>query len=563
MVSMRQIPERESLTEEFKSDQKRLPDSEIIDTVVALSNTDGGRLFLGVEDDGVVTGVHKQHADPTQLAAFIANKTVPPVSARVSSLTLTHDGFPSDSGASVIVVEVSRSTAIVSSASGKIMRRRLKADGTPESVALYPYEIITRLSSLGQLDYSSFPIPDSTIDDFDPIELQRLRNILTRNKGVDQSLLELSDDELLGALRMTVSVDGVLTPTITGILLAGKAEAIRRSVPTHGATFQVLRGTEVRINQDFDQPLLYTIEKLGNLFEAWNPEREFEDGLFRTPAPEFDQRAFREAVVNAFGHRDYAAMGRVRVLIDDEGLTVSNPGGFIEGINVRNLLTAEPRGRNECLMGALKRIGLAERTGRGIDRIYEGSLVFGRPLPDYSASTPTTVRVFIARTAPDPLFMKMIAEEAVRTGRPLSLRSLLILNALKDQRRLSASELVSQLPFSDTMTRSTLGNLVEAGLVEAWGQGGSRAYTLSKNVYAESGEDIGYVRQADIDRMRYEELILQLAQQRCDGIATRDVEQLLRVSHKQAYREVAKLVRKGRLQKYGSGRATKYRVVPR
>ncbi len=560
MTRVKVIPEHESLTVEFKSDLKKLADSEIVDTVVALSNTDGGSLFLGIEDDGTVTGVHERHSDSTQLAAFLANNTVPPVSARVASLTLDANGTPSNAGMSVVEVEVPRSTAIVSSASGKIMRRRLKADGSPESVALYPYEIITRLSTIGQLDYSSFPVPDSTINDFDPVEIQRLRNILMRNKGADQSLLELSDEELFSALRMTTSVNGAPTPTITGILLAGKPAIIHRAVPTHEATFQVLAGTEVRLNQDFDQPLLYTIEKMGDMFEAWNPEREFEDGLFRTPAPEFDRRALREALVNAFGHRDYSAMGRVRVLIDDEGLTISNPGGFVEGINIRNLLTAEPRGRNECLMGALKRVGLAERTGRGIDRIYEGSLAFGRPLPDYSGSTSTTVQVFISRTAPDPLFMKMISEESARTGSPLSLLSLLVLNALKSQRRLSAQELIAQLPFSEAKARSAIGNLIEAGLIEAWGQGNSRAYTLSKSVYARKGKEIEYSRQADIDKLRHEELILQLAKQHGGSITTRDVEQLLRMKHKQAYRKIAKLVKEGKLVLVGSGRAASYRL---
>lgn len=64
-------------------------------------------------------------------------------------------------------------------------------------------------------------------------------------------------------------------------------------------------------------------------------------------------------------------MGSVRVQINDEGLTISNPGGFVEGITLNNLLTAEPYGRNPLLSDALKRIGLAERTGRGIDRILK------------------------------------------------------------------------------------------------------------------------------------------------------------------------------------------------
>ena len=58
--------------------------------------------------------------------------------------------------------------------------------------------------------------------------------------------------------------------------------------------------------------------------------------------------------------------------ISEDGLNIANPGGFIEGVSIKNLLTAEPHGRNPQLADALKRIGLAERTGRGIDRIYEG-----------------------------------------------------------------------------------------------------------------------------------------------------------------------------------------------
>ena len=56
----------------------------------------------------------------------------------------------------------------------------------------------------------------------------------------------------------------------------------------------------MRVNQDFDQPLLYTIEKMREMLDPWNPERESEDGLFRQSVPEFDQRTFREALVNAF-----------------------------------------------------------------------------------------------------------------------------------------------------------------------------------------------------------------------------------------------------------------------
>lgn len=76
----------ESLTAEFKSDVSCIPDGDIIDAVVAFANTDGGDLYLGVEDNGDVSELHKDHIDTTRLAAFIANKTVPPIPVRTEIL---------------------------------------------------------------------------------------------------------------------------------------------------------------------------------------------------------------------------------------------------------------------------------------------------------------------------------------------------------------------------------------------------------------------------------------------------------------------------------------------
>ncbi|MBQ9412134.1 MAG: ATP-binding protein, partial [Oscillospiraceae bacterium] len=116
----RLIPEKETLTIEFKSDRKPIQDDVIIDSVVAFANTEGGDLYLGVENDGSITGIHKSHSDITRLAAFIANKTVPPQSVRVELL---------DEIQPVIRVQVAKSRTIVASSSGKTQRRQIKLDG--------------------------------------------------------------------------------------------------------------------------------------------------------------------------------------------------------------------------------------------------------------------------------------------------------------------------------------------------------------------------------------------------------------------------------------------------
>ncbi|MDH5297440.1 MAG: ATP-binding protein [Desulfobulbaceae bacterium] len=74
----------ETLTVEFKSDRKCLADRDLIAAVVALANTEGGDLLLGVEDDGTVTGLHGNHRDITGMAAFIANRTNPALTVSVA-----------------------------------------------------------------------------------------------------------------------------------------------------------------------------------------------------------------------------------------------------------------------------------------------------------------------------------------------------------------------------------------------------------------------------------------------------------------------------------------------
>ena len=543
---------KETSSLEFKSDLKRLPDDDLLDAVVALANSDGGTVYLGVEDDGTPTGIDKVHQDAVGLSAMIANRTVPPVSARAQIVGT--EKTP------VMQIDVPKSRSVVSTKSGKVLRRRMKVDGTPESVPMYPYEIATRLSDLGRLDFSAQPVPDATRDDFDPLERDRLRRIIGTYQSSDRNLLELTDEELEKSLQLTVTVDGKTMPTLTGLLLLGKGESLKRFVPTHRASFQVMSGTDIKVNQDYAGPLLKTIEQINDMFSPWNPSAELSVGLFSMMVPEFDHRAFREALVNAFGHRDYTLLGRVRVQLDDAGLTIANPGGFVEGINIHNLLTAEPYGRNPCLMDALKRTGLAERTGRGIDRIFEGALNYGRPLPDYSRSNRRGVSVLLPRSVPDKAFVELLAEERERSGKSMSLDGLLILDKLKSERRCGFDVLSGSLDMSDQRLRTVLGQLTEAGLVESAGVGARRTYMLGAKVYRRSGRAMEYVRQSDIDRVRYPELIIELMHEQ-KSVSKNDVMELLHLEGNQAYYQLRKLVLEGRAKKVGSGRNVRYAAV--
>lgn len=541
---------KESLTVEFKSDKNKLSDSDLIDVVVAFANTNGGDLYLGIEDDGEITGLHESHRDITQLAAFIANKTVPPMAVRAEK----------SEDKQYLKISVPKSRSIVASSSGKIQRRRIKPDGTPENVPLYPHEIASRLSDLSLLDYSGLCVPDARYSDLDPVERERLRSIIRMNPQGEQNLLELDDEELDKALRLVAESNGQLIPTYCGMLLIGRTDSLRRCVPTAEAAFQVMNGTNVVLNESFILPLLAAFEKMETYMNARNSEAEIEEGLFRISVPDYNKRAFREALVNAFSHRDYTMMGRVRVLMDNDGMTISNPGGFIEGVTIENLLTVEPHGRNTALADAMKRIGLAERTGRGVDRIFEGSLLYGKPLPDYSESTNVMVKLFIPKSLPDPNFTRLISDEHRHTGESLPINSLLVLNALKRSRRATVNELADFAHIPVEKARITVERLVESGLIEAAGNGKGRYYTLSARLYQADHNMPGYIRQKGINNVRYPEMVMQFAKENGGTITRGDVMELLHLSKSQAYHLLKKMVEEDKLVAEGTTRNAFYRL---
>lgn len=532
----------ESLTTEFKSDVSKLPDNDLVAAVVGLANTQGGYLIVGIEDNGKITGLHKKHQNMQGLASLIASRTVPSLSVKTEQITV--NSLP------IAIIYVPSSNTLVATSDGLIQRRRLKADGSPESIPFHPHEFMQRQSTLGVIDPSAIPMMDISSDALDPLQRQRLRNAIKRYGG-DNALAALDDEQLDGALRLVIEVEGNKHPTLTGLLFLGTVELLRDYLPSHEVAFQVLNGTNVKVNEFFKKPLLETFEEVELLFRARVTEEEIQIGLFRTPIPNYDRQAFREAFVNALVHRDYHRLGMVQVKLDDTGLTISSAGGFVEGVNLNNLLVVAPRSRNPLLADVMKRIGLAERTGRGIDRIYEGMLRYGRPAPDYSMSDTSAVSLYMANAGADVEFVRMIVEQEESTGN-MPIDSLIILSRLRDERRLTTAELIPSIQKPETQVRSVLGRLTETGLIEAHGQGRGRSYTLSSRVYKKLGEQIKYVRQTGPDAIQQEQMIVSFI--RYNGSIRRaDVMELCKLDKDRASRLLKNMKKNNLLELHGRG----------
>lgn len=544
------LPAQEALTVEFKSDRKRLSDDELVEALVCLANTEGGELWLGVEDDGTPTGLHETHQNLTGLPGLVAARTSPSLSVTVEAITLA--------GHQLARIRVGQAASEVATTAGKYLRRRLKPDGTPECVALLPHERSSRASRFGLVDASAQAVAGAVLSDLDPLERERLRQTVEQYGG-DRVLLDLDDEAMDGALGFTTrNATGERVPTLTGLLVIGRENALRDKVPTHEFAFQVLAREAVTFNEFRRYPLLKALDWLETNFRPYNPEKEIQVGLFRVPVPKVDMGAFREALANALVHRDYHRLSAVHVRLDDEGLTISNPGGLVEGVTLNNLLTTEPRPRNRALADAMKRIGVVERSGRGVDKIYRGMLRFGRPEPDYSRTDDNSVILRLATVAADEVFLQWLVEQEGRqSGTPLPIDSLIALAALREHKRLNAEELALHIQRDSTRARRTLEQLLEAGLVEAHGNTRSRSYTLSVDMYHAKGDKLAYTRQVGFSQLQQPEMVLNYVRQH-GRIQRSEVMALCHLSENQAKALLQRLKNDGRLAQHGVRRWTFY-----
>lgn len=542
----------EALEREFKSDIRQMSDQEICEEVVALANTAGGVLLIGVGDDGAVTGAKPRHGsttDPIKLRAAIFNRTVPNVNTRIT--VLQHpDG-------AVIAIEVDPYPEPCATTSGKSLHRTISGDGKPQTVAYFPRDQRSRRIDLGLLDFSSQSVPETTLTDLDPLQFERLRQTVARLRG-DQSLLELSDEELAKALRLVETQDRGLVPNMAGLLLLGRETVLRRVLPTHEVYFQVLDAQQqVKVNDAFQGPLLHILEHLEARFTARNSEQEVTVGLFRLPVPDYSLVGFREAVNNAVLHRDFTQMQAVYVQWQPDHLMITNPGGFPAGVTLDNLLVHEPKPRNPRLAEVFRRVGLVEQTGRGVDKIFREQLRYGRPAPDYSRTDAYGVRVILHGGEASLQFAAFVFEQD-QQGHPLSLDDLLVLNRLFFERQMD-SETTARLIQKDlSHARATLERLHERGLIERRGNKRSTSYHLSVALYQRFRMKAEYIRAKGFEPLQQEQMVLDYARKHGE-ISRGEAAELCQLNVHQASRLLQRISSKNKeFQLVGNGRGARY-----
>ena len=548
------ISHGEKIDVEFKRrrSSQDFNDTELVRNAACLANGEGGFLLVGVEDDGSITGCAPFHprsneTDPRRIEALIAHQTIPALVTTAEVHTLE--------GQEILCVHVPKVESPVATSKGVYQRRALRIDGQPECVAMDPSYLFSRYNSVNARDWARLDAPGASLEHLDPEEFELFRRMV-RQQGGDGVLANLNNEETLRALGF---YNDDPHPVKNGaILLFGTHDSIRRWIPNHEIILQVLDGSDIRLNKWIVSPLFSAMNEVAERLDVYRIEEEINSGLLRIALPNLPERVTREAVANALVHRDYTALGAVRIVLDNQSLSVTSPGGLPRGVTLDTLLSASTP-RSPALADAFKRAGLVDRAGRGIQVMYRILLSAGRAAPDYSATTDDMVSVEIPVTGSNLEFARFVNDWQEKKGE-LGVLELRLLHLIHAEGRLTMEEIIDLLHDTPTRLRRTLNHLADISLIEVIGRGGSREFRLGSGFYDIVGRRPDFIRSQVMNEVRAEQLILAYIGE-YGSITRAQAAETCGLTGQAAYRILRSLNERGAIVKQGQTRNTHY-ILP-
>ena len=358
------IQEGEGTTLEFKESLS----SSFTRELVALANTIGGKILLGVRDDGTVIGVHDSNTLRARIQD-IARNCDPPVKVLAEPV------------GGVFAVHVRESDAKpVQCSDGFFWRQGAVTQ------KLNRDEICDFFRVEGVIRFDLSPCPRFRYpEDFD----RKKFNAWLSYSGITGSP---PVEDVLANIEAAERVADKLLFRNAGVLFF--ARNVRHFFPQAYITCLLAKGKDkvyILDRKDFDGGLVADIENALRFIERNTRTAYRIEGLKRQNIPEYPMKALREAITNAVMHRDWFFDGaNVFVEIYTDRIEVVSPGSLPKGLTLADLGRKSVR-RNALVSDLLHRIDFVEKAGTGIRRIRDEASAQNCPEPQFEANSFVTV----------------------------------------------------------------------------------------------------------------------------------------------------------------------------
>lgn len=426
--------------------------------IIAFANCDGGKLYIGVQDDGTIIGLDNADSVSLQISNMVRDAIKPDITMFLHYETIV------ENGKNIVAVYIQRGTDRPYYLAKKGMR--------PEGVYV-------------RQGYSSVPATDTAIrrmikeTDGDRFEAMRcLTQELTFETTKKEFELRQIDfgPQQMRTLKL-VDHDGLYSNL--ALLLSDQC--------VHTIKVAVFQGTDQTIFKDrreFTGSLMQQMNEVYDFIDFRNQTRATIEKLYRIDVRDYPEVVVREALLNLLVHRDYSFSASAFISIYADRIEFVSIGGLMPGIDLEDIMIGISVCRNQDLANVFYRLHLIEAYGTGMSKImkaYEG--MQEKPIIETTKNAfkiilPNVNAKYETKKATSK--MKLDTQITVKVEKQLSDEEEKILEYVRRHSAITKNEVVDLLEVSASTAARVIRKMVKANLLKQNGKARNTHYSIAE-----------------------------------------------------------------------------------
>lgn len=414
---------------------------DIYKEVIAFANTDGGIVYVGIDNNGNAVGLTDVDQEYTRITNGIRDAIMPDVTMFVR-FTIQEN--------KVVRIMVSE---------GSNKPYYLKGKGLKPSGVYVRQGTSSVPASPEQIRQM---IKESDGDTFE--EMRSMEQELTFEAAQRAFKLYRVEwgEKKYRSLGITQKKDGIYTNL--ALLLSDQC-----AHTTKIAVFSDDACTVFRDSKEFTGSIFKQFEDAVNYLALCNKTSSVIKGVLRTDKQDYPEEAIREALLNAIVHRDYSFSGSIIINVTDNKMEFISLGGLLPGLSPDDIRSGISQPRNKNLAKVFHRLRLIESYGTGIRRIF--NLYADCPEQPKIEVTPNTFKIVLPN-------MNAVAAAAPKQASPVTAQMQKVLDYISEHGQITDEEVQSLLEIKKTRAFELMKQMRNMELVQMIGRGAGKKYLL-------------------------------------------------------------------------------------
>lgn len=414
---------------------------DIYKEVIAFANTDGGIVYVGIDNNGNAVGLTDVDQEYTRITNGIRDAIMPDVTMfvrftiqenKVVRITVSEGSnkpyYLKGKGLKPSGVYVRQGISSVPASPEQIRQMIKESDG----------DMFEEMRSIEQ--NLSFEAAANAFKKYGmPFGTEKYRVL-----GITQK-----NDELFTNLALIISDQCAHTTKV--------------------AVFGDDTNTVFKDNKEFGGSVFTQLEDTFNYLMLCNRTKATIKGLERIEKQDYPEEALREALLNALVHRDYSYSGSIIINVNDERMEYISIGGLLPGLSTDDIRIGISQPRNRNLAEIFHRLRLIESYGTGIRRIYK--LYENCPAQPVIEATTNAFKIVLPN-------MNAVSYAAPKQASPVTAQMQKVLDYISEHGQITDEEVQSLLGIKKTRAFELMKQMREMGLLQMIGRGAEKKYLV-------------------------------------------------------------------------------------